>query len=575
MNNTNETNNLNAMNDLNDATDLINTTHSNTPNTPNTPNKLIDFLNNFEIKNMISDIESVGNESCVDSTQKIFEIDFSENHEERLNDMLAKTKKYAATADNLENLSRFKKKEISQFIHSRYKNYFQEYSMTRFKNSNITVLKRLKHMQTKYNSILEHLNIFEKMSLNNRKKYISNSISSITEKIHLNMKVKIGGKSILYIKHVIFIIEKNLKNIFMKEEIFNSNNVAPARKSAYTITNLELMISDKIMGFKKNDINISYIIDSCNFFVEYERILHENMNITILYEDLLLLKIKEELSKLKECVKKNIFYEISKFIELYEQNLEFHIKKRHFYSTIFLLSALVIKFDNINKLESTSGSEENIDASSSDIIALDVFLIGAIFEKLLRNLNNHDMKANCYGMLNTCRLFLNFINYRNKKRTLLFLQIPCFIAMVIDEAFEFDEIQFKEFLAFNLFLMKETSYANHDFLNDKIQYFWEINASVIDNIIIHNLFIVGKAKIISKKNSRLDILAKNLRDFLNSSVSSEKNMPFKCLQLKKLYVSQLYRMLILKERCILYQIEDSTSYRFFPRYEKKINELFL
>ncbi|TBU03695.1 hypothetical protein CWI36_0878p0010 [Hamiltosporidium magnivora] len=366
--------------------------------TPNALSSLINFHDEFDYKGTISYLEFLKKITLHNATPKSYEEQYDlKRAKKRLNLLLSRQERYVATADNKSLLSKCEEGDKLNMICNKYHNYTREYSMTRWKKI----------------------------------EFVINSKEKNANDIVLNNIAKM-----------------NLDEIFIETQ---SN----AQRLTYTVQELEHIFSYEIANLKSQDTDISNVIKVCWYFVDYEKVLFQDMDINMILEALNLPKITETLVKLNECMKIDLFYEILVLIERYGKNLEQIIKKNHVVSTVFLLNALVINFHQINYTHSQSKSYEDLYKTSKVKINADIFYRGKLFEELLRNLENYETIANLYGMLNTCRFILNLVISRKSRSTLFFLQIPCLIAMILDESFISNKTQTKEFFAFILLLIKK------------------------------------------------------------------------------------------------------------------------
>ncbi|KAK1348847.1 hypothetical protein LUQ84_001995 [Hamiltosporidium tvaerminnensis] len=544
--------------------------------TPNALSSLINFHDEFDYKGTISYLEFLKKITLHNATPKSYEEQYDlKRAKKRLNLLLSRQERYVATADNKSLLSKCEEGDKLNMICNKYHNYTREYSMTRWKKIGIHIFRRLKSIQKEYDSILKSFIKLEEFVINSKEKNANDIVLNNIAKMNLD-EIFIGE---LHAHSYKDLISSNIKNIF--DNIFLKNKPciwetqSNAQRLTYTVQELEHIFSYEIANLKSQDTDISNVIKVCWYFVDYEKVLFQDMDINMILEALNLPKMTETLVKLNECMKIDLFYEILVLIERYGKNLEQIIKKNHVVSTVFLLNALVINFQQINYTHSQSKSYEDLYKTSKVKINADIFYRGKLFEELLRNLENYETIANLYGMLNTCRFILNLVISRKSRSTLFFLQIPCLIAMILDESFISNKTQTKEFFAFILLLIKkkEIIYRQKEFYNDKIQYFFETNSPIIDKLVNFNLMLIKKYINLRQKRYLRRIFYEKCENVFKSLVALSQNIPKKDLKLKKLYASQLYWIMIFGKKSLIYSNNRNNISLLATNLRKKINEL--
>ncbi|KAK1347307.1 hypothetical protein CWI37_0196p0040 [Hamiltosporidium tvaerminnensis] len=542
----------------------------------NALSSLINFHETFDYKSTISNTEFFNRiTNNIDACESLEATYNSQSHKEGLNIRLLKRKKFVATAENTVLLSSreegYKIKMTCEVHHDNTR----KLSMTRCKLLDIILSRQLKSIQEGYNSILKSFIKLKKFERDDKKNDINEIILKNIHELNLD-KVFLDN---LHAQSYKDLISSNIKHIFycifLKNKTFIRETKSHPQHLTYTVQELEQIFSSEIANLKSQDNDASNVLKICSFFVDYEKKLLRDMSISMILEALKLPKISGIFIKFYECLKIDVFYEILVFIERHEKNVEQIIKKNHVVSTIFLLNALAIDLDKKKSISSQGKIWENLHLTSRVRIYADTFYRGQLFESLLRNLEEYETKANCYGMLNTCRFLLNVVTFGKCRKTLLFLQIPCLIAMILNKSFKLDNRQIKEFFAFILLLIKKKKTINSQekFYNDMIQYFFETNSSIIDHLVRFNIFLIEKYTNAGRKKHLGCIFISKCKNVFESLGALSQNIPQKDLKLKQLYASQLYWIMIFGNRSSIYSNNFRNITNLATNLERKINEL--
>ncbi|TBU07327.1 hypothetical protein CWI39_0334p0010 [Hamiltosporidium magnivora] len=490
--------------------------------------------------------------------------------EEIWSDLATKPREYIATSDNSK-MSRTKvdfdkKKNIVNY----FSNYFIEFSMTQFQKISKYLFIKLRAMQRDYENVFKFLVDAERFNSTEKEKYVRDNILSRIIEYTGQKKILPKEKIPEFIELIFSGINPIIQNKLLDKDASIPQIKLHSKHLKYSIYELENMFSAEIRNLETQDIDISNIINLCSFFVKYEKTLFGDMNISTIIEVLRILRLNETLSKLKECLNKNMIYEIYMFLELYEQNLVCYIRKHHVISTIFIIKTLYIHINRINYTDFFRALYKDVYSKQRFTLATQIFGAGRLFERLLRNLENQKIKADCYGMLSTFRLFFQVINFCDISHCLLKLQIPCLIAMIFDKSFLFNENQVNEFIAFLLYLMKITDNHNEDFYSDKTKYFLEINNLLIDNITESIILFINKNRKIRSSKYEIEIIGEKCIQFLNNSSKTPEEEINQKDRLQRLYISQLYWVIAFRSRATCFLLAHNNISRFFNTYYRKI-----
>ncbi|TBU08009.1 LSM domain-containing protein [Hamiltosporidium magnivora] len=491
------------------------------------------------------------------------------------NDSVPTHVKYVSTADNSQYITTFEESQNIKGNLKRHNEYIREFSMTRFKITRNDILEKLKLMQMEYEDMLRSLLVIKESAISDEDKKSKKILyEGITEYVlaETNFTEQMKTK----ILDLIFgTIDNVFQHMFQTVEISTQKIESRLVRLSYSVNELENLYSDEINKIKISEIEIQDILKTCSTFVDYEKQIFGDLNISTIQESLKIPRITETLSRIKECMKNNMIYEILKFLELYEVNLQHHIKKNHLVSTIYLLNVLIIHLEKIDFVKFYHNYDTKTYGERKYVMCVKVFFIGTIFENILRNLNDHDTKANCYGILNVCRTILSIVSFNKKRGSLLSLQLPCLIAMVLEEAFEFDKKQLKEFVIFLFYLMKKTVHREPDFYDDKIQYFLQINISIIENIVNTTVSFINEYKDSSFCNNKVDRIRIDCQMILENESDSSKSGNEICRKLKRLYISQLYYMIISRRKnSTNVSLDNNNVLSYVLRHYKRILSKF-
>ncbi|TBU07489.1 hypothetical protein CWI38_0097p0040 [Hamiltosporidium tvaerminnensis] len=515
----------------------------------------------FNRPNKISAAKSISETQNTGDTEKVW------------NEMINSKQTSIATADNTDLLSECTLEDKKIMTSFKFRNYFVEFSMTRFKNIDSAVFIKLKHMQEEYRLIREFFDIDANISSNNKKKIIARIVDSCFENIDFFKKSENETQIKLYISYIRWDIERIFQNIFLEDDISNLNTEFYVKNNLSTSKELERIFLKEIKKLENSNIDITYLSNLCTLFVNFEKS-YDDVNLNKMWESLSITTLPEVLLKLKNCMEENMFYEICRFLDLYQHNLENHIKKHHRISTIFILDVLHIHIDRIADIKFIHKESQNNFFDSKFTVSYNIYRVGKIFEELLKNLHNNEMRAYCYGMLNVSRFFFWVYSFRKKHGTLLFLQISCLIGMVLDIEFEFNQTKIKEFVVFILFIMKKTQHQQPEFYNDKVQYFLEINASIIDNIINFNIKKIREYDVSVRRNPHPNKRVNIFHTYFSYQAILGNITPNKDEIFKKLYTSQLYLIAVLGNKYTMHLHKQDHIFDGHTDLYKKINKFY-
>ncbi|TBU03364.1 hypothetical protein CWI39_0980p0010, partial [Hamiltosporidium magnivora] len=489
-----------------------------------------------------------------------------EDINENLKDLFLKIEKYVATADNSDLLwsSISEDKQIMDW--AKITKYLREYAITKFQNNNEFCLITIKKLQSHYEKILK--------DINESSKWVESEREGKIFKIILNKKKSKWKQKMLQInenKTSIFqLIFYNLNKILMNlSPPRTSTTQTEARSSDFevSIEKLEDFLNQEIRNLENLNTEISDFSKICSSFVHYERTIFLNKDKNEIVNSFPILKIEETLSKLETCMKQNIVYEILAFIYLHKAEPLKSIKKYHVISTYFILKALYIHLDKLKYRDYYTHSTSPKAPNSRYMMGAKIFYIGQLFEKLLRNLENSESKADSYGILNCLRFLLTVTRIGGNNSGLLKLQITTLIAMVIDESFSFDKNKSIEFAAFALQIMDITNNKNRYFLNNKFEYFLEQNLSFFKNIKAdERLYCVKDIKIVQSKADICNDLIGKFRQILDQSLENETNAS-RSLRFKEIYIWQLYWIVIHSNRAQVFYMD-------IAKRKRKVEKLF-
>ncbi|KAK1347305.1 hypothetical protein LUQ84_003278 [Hamiltosporidium tvaerminnensis] len=509
--------------------------------------------NSSEGQAIISNAETTATCVNTNATQNISEANPSAKPSEKeWNNMIAKTVKYVASADHSELLWRVKLEDRNKMIVENYKTYIREFSMTLFKKTSMKTLDKLKLMQCEYENILKLLIGSETWNLPQRNGMLANILSDNKTNL-LNCESLIDTKETqIPLDLIIWNMNIILQNFFNKEKTPISQTESSFLNLTYSAHELEHMFADAIKLIEKCDTEITEVYKICCAFVDYEKKLFGDMSKHEIVASLKIPTIAETFSKLKRCMELNKVYEISVFIELHTKDPIRFLKQHYLVSTVFLLNALLIYLNEIDYRELYVHSDKKNYMHKRSEMSKKAFYIGQLFERLQRNIEGNDLKADFYGVLNCFRYHFKANTRQGNRNTLLLVQIPTLIAMVVDKSFCFTEKHFKELASFILYSIKNKDCGCSEFYNDKFEYFLEKNLSSFGSIYKHVKSFVKDYKGVARRNSKIIKMSWAFQNILkNLSVECEKQLN-KNIQLKRLYILQLYWISTFQYKCLAF-----------------------
>ncbi|TBU15713.1 hypothetical protein CWI38_0308p0030 [Hamiltosporidium tvaerminnensis] len=483
------------------------------------------------------------------------------------------TDKYIAVADNSELLYSL---DLNSRLRIKKEKYKRELSMRRFKPTKIESLEKLNSMQRKYEDLLKFLKESDLNDEGNLREIFSpNMANSSTSLLESESSGNIKNVIVLN-KFAIESMKSIILNIFSKNGTSNTQNELNFYDLNFSTNDFKALVEKAIFQVEiDSSDDISFIFNTCLSFVNYEEKLFGNKNMTEIVETLKLPKIENLFKKLKECMQINTVYEIMFFMDLYEKN-KVEVIQHYVVSTVFLLNALCVYLPKTNYDDFFCDPNYAYYDNSKERISTAAFNVGLLFEKLLRNLKNHEIKADSYGLLNFLRYFFktNSLNYY--RRSMFSIQIPALIAIVLDDLFSFDECQLKEFASFVIYIIKCRKNNEIDFYNDKFEYFIQNNIDSFSTVTECIKSFIKDYGEISDKGPEIQELRKRIKKILeevpdsDAGMSSKKNTP-----LRNIYLWQLIWNIALKKKSYAFYTNHSNIFVMVKNTLKKFESYYI